>query len=53
MKNNFAKIASEKFILAFVSLGIAILSGISYIIPNWGPSMFFFGEPEYPDLDED
>lgn len=53
MIQNFTKNAVDKIMFAVLSLVAITLFGRLDGMPNCGPSMFFFGEPEYPNLDEE
>lgn len=52
MIQNFTKNAIDKIMFAVLSLAAIVLFGALDGMPHCGPSMFFFGEPEYPNLDE-
>lgn len=53
MIQNFTKNAVDKIMFAVLSLAAIVLFGALDGMPHCGPSMFFFGEPEYPNLDEE
>lgn len=53
MIQNFTKNAIDKIMFAVLSLAAIVLFGALDGMPHCGPSMFFFGEPEYPNLDEE
>jgi hypothetical protein len=52
MIQNFTKNAVDKILFAVLSLAAITLFGRLDGMPNCGPSIFFFGEPEYPNLDK-